>query len=227
MFGDAPQHLGRTLAHRHEEPRPELVDLAEDPVGLQLAHYGKVRPNQLDPGLTRDPAAAQHPAAGELRLGPCRQPLGQLLRRHLDPPALRTKRFQRRTQVAVTLPGLASKDLRGASGLTGRVDRHRLSAFGDALMLSVVGAGLALSQRRPDWGGSAYPSPSEVMAGSVAAELSRVATEMLRTRAGRAPTIQIQEGIPFHVFMSGDLALPPYQAQDGFLEEPLQRVGRR
>ena len=124
---------------------------------------------------------------------------------------------------SVTFPGLASKDLRGASGLTGRVDRHRLGAFGDALMLSVVGAGLALSQRRPDRGGSAYPSPSEVMAGSVAAELSRVATEMLRARAGRAPTIQIQEGISFHVFMSGDLALPPYQAQDGFLS----RVGRR
>ena len=94
-------------------------------------------------------------------------------------------------------------------------------------MLSVVGAGLALSQRRPDRNGSAYPSPSEVMAGSVAAELARVATEMLRAQAGRAPTIQIQEGIPFHVFMSGDLALPPYQAQDGFLEEPLQRVGKR
>ena len=118
---------------------------------------------------------------------------------------------------SVDLPGLASKDLRGASGLTGQVDRHRLSAFGDALMLSVVGAGLALSQRRPDRNGSAYPSPGEIMAGSVAAELSRVATEMLRARAGRAPTIQIREGTPFHVFMSGDLALPPYQPQDGFL----------
>ena len=60
---------------------------------------------------------------------------------------------------SVDLPGLASKDLQGASGLTGHVDRHRLSTFGDALMLSVVGAGLALSQRRPDRNGSAYPSP--------------------------------------------------------------------
>ena len=42
---------------------------------------------------------------------------------------------------SLTLSGLASKDLRGQAGLTGRVDRHRLGLFGDALMLSVVGAG--------------------------------------------------------------------------------------
>ena len=124
---------------------------------------------------------------------------------------------------SLTLSGLASKDLRGQAGLTGRVDRHRLGMFGDALMLSVVGAGLALSQRGPDrggsaWDGSAYPSPGEIMAGSVAAELARVATETLRARAGRSPTIQIREGAAFYVFLSGDLALPPYHTQGGPLD---------
>ena len=116
------------------------------------------------------------------------------------------------------LPGLASKGMRGATGITGEVDRHRLGAFGDALMLSVVGAGLALSQRRPDRSGSAYPSPGEVLAGSVAAELARVATETVRARAGRSPTIRVRAGAPFYVFVSGDLALPPYPSQDGLLQ---------
>ena len=128
---------------------------------------------------------------------------------------------------SLTLSGLASKDLRGQAGLTGRVDRHRLGVFGDALMLSAVGAGLALSQRGPArggsaWDGSAYPSPGEIVAGSVAAELARVATETLRARASRSPTIQIREGAAFYVFLSGDLALPPYRTKGGPLDESVR-----
>ena len=119
---------------------------------------------------------------------------------------------------SLDLPALASKGMRGRAGITGEVDRHRLGTFGDALMLSVVGAGLALSQRGLGRSGSAYPSPGEVLAGSVAAELARVATETVRARAGRAPTIRVRAGAPFYVFVSGDLALPPYPSQDRFLQ---------
>jgi len=119
---------------------------------------------------------------------------------------------------SIDLPGLGSKDMRGASGLTGRVNRHYWRAFGNAMMLSVVGAGLALSQQREQRNvGSGYPSPGEVAAGAVATELSRVATEILRANLGRRPTIRIREGTAFTVFMNGDLALTPYQPQDGFL----------
>lgn len=119
---------------------------------------------------------------------------------------------------SIDLPGLGSKDMRGASGLTGRVNRHYWRAFGNAMMLSVVGAGLALSQQREQRSvGSGYPSPGEVAAGAVATELSRVATEILRANLGRRPTIRIREGTAFTVFMNGDLALTPYQPQDGFL----------
>lgn len=119
---------------------------------------------------------------------------------------------------SIDLPGLGSKDMRGASGLTGRVNRHYWRAFGNAMMLSVVGAGLALSQQREQRNvGSGYPSPGEVAAGAVATELSRVATEILRANLGRRPTIRIREGTAFTIFMNGDLALTPYQPQDGFL----------
>ena len=121
---------------------------------------------------------------------------------------------------SVSLPGLSSKDTQGASGLTGKVNRHYWRAFGNALMLSVVGAGLGLAQRRPDTGGfgaNSYPTPGEIMAGSVATELSRVATEILRSNINRRPIIQIEEGTAFNIFMNGDLALPPYRPQDGFM----------
>lgn len=119
---------------------------------------------------------------------------------------------------SLRLPGLSSKDTRGATGLTGRVNRHFFRAFGNALMLSVVGSGLALAQRRPDAGAAAYPTPGEIMAGSVATELSRVATEILRSSVSRRPTITIREGTAFGVFISGDIALPPYRPQDGFMQ---------
>ncbi len=122
---------------------------------------------------------------------------------------------------SVTLPGLGSKDGAGASGLTGRVNRHYWQAFGNAMMLAVVGGSLAYatSRSRPPGGTFAYPSPGEMMAGSVATELSRVATEMLRGNVNRRPTIQIAAGTRFNVFMNGDLALAPYAAEDGFMDD--------
>ena len=121
---------------------------------------------------------------------------------------------------SVNLPGLASKDMQGASGLSGEVNRHYWSAFGGAMMLAVVGGGLtyATSRTRQPGGAYGYPSPGEIAAGSVATELSRVATERLRGSMNRRPTIQIREGTPFSIFMNGDLVLPPYQPQDGFLQ---------
>jgi type IV secretory pathway VirB10-like protein len=130
---------------------------------------------------------------------------------------------------SVALPGLGSKDGTGASGLTGRVNRHYWQAFGNAAMLALVGGSLtyAASRSRPAGGTFAYPTPGEVMAGSVATELSRVATEMLRGNVNRRPTIQIPAGTRFNVFMNGDLALAPYAPEDGFMDVRRQTTSQR
>jgi hypothetical protein len=115
---------------------------------------------------------------------------------------------------SLALPGLGSTDPSGASGLPGRVDRHFFRAFGNALMLAVVGGGLSVAASRASGPGGTfgYPSPGEIMAGSVATELSRVATEILRGNVNRRPTIRVPAGARFAVFVSGDLALAPYVA---------------
>ena len=120
---------------------------------------------------------------------------------------------------SVNLPGLSAKDLAGMGGLTGEVNRHYWRAFGNAMMLAVVGGSLSYATRSQRQGGAfGYPTPGQVMAGSVATELSRVATEILRGSVLRRTTIQIKEGTPFNVFMNGDLALAPYHPQDGFMQ---------
>lgn len=136
---------------------------------------------------------------------------------------------------SVNLPGLNSKDLQGANGLTGKVNRHYWRAFGNALMLAVVGGSLsyATSRTRGAGGAYSYPTPGEIAAGSVATELSRVATEILRGNVNRRPTIRIKEGTPFNIFLNGDLALQPYAPQDGFLQrsrtspQPTHQITRR
>ena len=123
---------------------------------------------------------------------------------------------------SVDLPGLASKDPAGATGLAGHVSRHRWRAFGGAVMLGVVGGGLAYaaSRGRSPSGVVGYPGPGDIAAASVGTELSRVATEVLRRDVNRRPTIRAREGARFGVFMNGDLALPPYAAEDGFMQAP-------
>jgi type IV secretory pathway VirB10-like protein len=120
---------------------------------------------------------------------------------------------------SVSLPGLGSTGGDGMGGVPGRVNRHFFRAFGNAAMLALVGGSLAYatSQTQGPGGTFGYPSPGEVMAGSVATELSRVATEMLRGNVNRRPTITIPAGTRFSVFVSGDLALEPYAAADGFM----------
>lgn len=120
---------------------------------------------------------------------------------------------------SVSLPGLGSAGGDGMGGVPGRVNRHFFRAFGNAAMLALVGGSLSYATSRTQGPGGTlgYPTPGEVMAGSVATELSRVATEMLRGNVNRRPTITIPAGTRFSVFVSGDLALEPYTAADGFM----------
>jgi type IV secretion system protein VirB10 len=111
---------------------------------------------------------------------------------------------------SMRLPGLALKDSQGQTGAAGRVDNHTRRVFGNALLLSAIGAGLQLSQPRQ---GSilAAPSAGQVAAGAVGQELSQVALEILRRGMDVAPTITVPQGQPFTVFVNGDLVFDgPY-----------------
>jgi type IV secretion system protein VirB10 len=115
---------------------------------------------------------------------------------------------------SMTLPGLALKDRRGATGAKGEVDNHWRRVFGNALLLSALGAGVQLSQPQPASVLTA-PSARQVAAGALGQELSHVALEILRRGMDVAPTITIPAGQPFNVFLNGDVVFDrPY------VEEP-------
>jgi type IV secretion system protein TrbI len=117
---------------------------------------------------------------------------------------------------SVSLNGLETKDRSGAGGLQDRVDNHTRQVFGTAALLSVVSAGVQLSQQPRGTGGpyGAYPTPQQVGAAAVGQELAEVATQMLRRNIDIRPTIRIRQGLPFNIFLNTDLSFAePYVAQ--------------
>lgn len=129
---------------------------------------------------------------------------------------------------SVALPGLDAKDLRGYSGLRGRVDRHFAQTFGSAVLLATVGAGAQLAL--PDGGGREdyAQSPQEVIAGQIALELSRVASKVVERGLDVQPTLRIAPGHRFTVFLARDLAFAaPYRtapAEPRFTRPPTPRA---
>jgi type IV secretory pathway VirB10-like protein len=105
---------------------------------------------------------------------------------------------------SMRLPGLALADRQGNAGAHGKIDNHWRRVFGNALLLSAIGAGVQLSQPTQSSLLSA-PSAGQVVAGAVGQELSNVALEILRRGMDVTPTISIPAGEVFNVLLSGDL----------------------
>ena len=93
-------------------------------------------------------------------------------------------------------PGLPSTDERGASGVPGRVRNHLFKAFGAATLLSIVSAGVQLSQpRQPVVIGQAA-STEQVAAAALGQQLGSLSTEVLRRYLDVRPTITLEAGNP-------------------------------
>jgi type IV secretory pathway VirB10-like protein len=112
------------------------------------------------------------------------------------------------------LPGLPGVDAGGAAGLGGRVDRHVLRTFGDALLLSLLAAGAQLSQPQASGFGTA-PGVGNVAAAALGQELSAAGLELLHRDISIQPTLRLPAATSFLVFVNGDLDLAPVYGASG------------
>jgi type IV secretion system protein VirB10 len=112
---------------------------------------------------------------------------------------------------SLRFPGLPGTSGSGEAGLPGAVDNHLPTVFGSALLLSLLSAGVQLSQPQESATFGQAASTRQVGAAALGQELSTVATELLRRRLAIAPTLRIPSGTEFQVFVRADLALPPYR----------------
>lgn len=115
---------------------------------------------------------------------------------------------------SIQLPGLPATDQAGARGVADQVDRHTRKAFGTAVALSLLSAGVQLSQPR---NGSllAAPTDGQIAAGALGQQLNSLGVQMLQRGVTNQQTIRIRQGTQFNVFLSTDLVFPgPYAGAD-------------
>src|SRR5207249_4535919 len=76
--------------------------------------------------------------------------------------------------------GMPGTDAAGAAGFNDQVNHHLVRVFGNALLLSIISAGVQLSQI-PDFGrGFAGPSAGNVLGAAVGQELGQTSAELIR-----------------------------------------------
>jgi type IV secretion system protein VirB10 len=104
--------------------------------------------------------------------------------------------------------GMPGTDAAGAAGFHDQVNHHLVRVFGSALLLSVISAGVQLSQI-PDFGqGFAGPTAGNVLGAAVGQQLGQTSSELIRRGLNVAPTIEIRPGYPFNVMVTQDLVFP-------------------
>lgn len=107
----------------------------------------------------------------------------------------------------VALDGAESAARDGVGGLRGKVDARIWGAFGRALFLSAIGAAAQLGQPQESVTLGAAASNRQVAAASVANELSRAASDVIRQATDIKPVIRVPAGLQFYVFVPADFEL--------------------
>ena len=107
--------------------------------------------------------------------------------------------------------GMPGTDALGAAGFQDEVNHHLVRVFGSALLLSVISAGLQLSQI-PDFGqGFSGPTAGNVLGAAVGQQLGQTSSELIRRGMNVSPTIEIRPGYAFNVMVTQDIVFPgPY-----------------
>jgi type IV secretion system protein VirB10 len=107
--------------------------------------------------------------------------------------------------------GMPGTDAIGAAGFQDEVNNHYLRIFGHALLLSVISAGVQLSQI-PSFGQDFQgPTAGNVLGAAVGQQLGSTAAELIRRGMTIAPTLEIRPGYPFNVMVTQDVVFPgPY-----------------
>ena len=114
------------------------------------------------------------------------------------------------------LGAMPGADEAGSAGFGDQVNNHYLRLFGNALLLSAVTGGVALSQRDSNAGGAfGRQSAGDVMSQQLGIALGQTIVQVIRKNINISPTIEIRPGYRFNVIATKDLTFAtPYQDFD-------------
>ena len=116
---------------------------------------------------------------------------------------------------ALDIGSMAGSDPSGYAGFKDKVNHHFWRIFGSAGALSVITAGVTLSQDTDSGSGSDRQRASDALSESMGQVLGQTMAQMISKNLNIAPTIEIRPGYRFNIMVSKDLTFnKPYQSFD-------------
>lgn len=119
---------------------------------------------------------------------------------------------------SIDLEGMGSQDVRGQSGLRGKVNNHYGRLFGTAVLSTAFSAAAVVAQNRRQ-NVFTVPSSQDVATSAAASEIARLGAAITRKNLNVQPTIRILTGTRFSVRVHKDLLFEapyrPYRQGEG------------
>lgn len=108
---------------------------------------------------------------------------------------------------SLELAGMPGTDVSGYSGFQDRVNNHYPRLFGSTALLSLLSAGLQLSQPQQSSNNNS-PSINQLLAQNLGINLSQTSEALLQKNMNIPPTLEIRPGYLFNVSITQDIAFP-------------------
>lgn len=114
---------------------------------------------------------------------------------------------------AMTLGAMPGSDQSGHAGYADKVNNHYLRIFGSAVLMSMVGGGMAYTMDSLDSGGSKdKPTLQNEMGSALAAQLGQATMQLMQKNLNIKPTLEIRPGYQFNVTVTKDMVFQkPYR----------------
>ena len=119
-------------------------------------------------------------------------------------------RIQFRDGATFDLKGMPGADMSGYSGFFDKVDNHYVKIFGSSVLLSLISAGVQLSQ--PNQGGgnnNNQPSASQTVGAALGQQIGQTGMNITQKNLNVQPTLEIRPGYRFNIMVTADMILPP------------------
>ena len=110
----------------------------------------------------------------------------------------------------INLRGMSGVDGLGQSGFHDKVNNHFFRTWGSALMVSLLGVGVQLSQPQ-NAAYSTAPSAASQSAAAAANSLNEAGSKVLEKNLSIQPTLQIRPGYVFNIIVNKSVLMPAYR----------------
>jgi len=114
---------------------------------------------------------------------------------------------------SLDLEKMQGVDISGLSGFHDKVDNHYLRIYGNAVLLSLMGAGYDILNQKAEQS----TDPRETVAASVGQKLADVSEQALQKNMEVQPTVLIDPGYKFKIIVMKDMILDNIEDAQGTL----------